>query len=163
MPQYQQQLDRLEQLKERIEEILPYVTLTNEAARREMLISPVILDLIHYTKCEVQIEHSIKVSEQLQGNLDYFIENRHNLLVIEAKREDLDYGFTQLMAELIAIHKWQGESNKNYLIGAVTTGRIWQFGKLNYARKHIQQGLDLYRVPDDLDPLMGILVQYLIA
>lgn len=49
------------------------------------------------------------------------------------------------------------------LIGAVTTGKIWQFGRLNRATKRIEKGLDSYRVTDDLDTLMRILVQVLIA
>lgn len=63
LPQFEGELDRIEQTKERINEILPYVFLSNEMARREMLISPIIFDLIHYTKSEVRIEYSIKVTE----------------------------------------------------------------------------------------------------
>ncbi len=55
--QYQGKLDRINQLKEHIEEILPYASLSSEAVRREILISPVILDLIHYTKSEIVIEY----------------------------------------------------------------------------------------------------------
>jgi hypothetical protein len=45
------------------------------------------------------------------------------------------------------------------LLGGVTTGKIWEFARLNRKSKHIEQGLEDYRVPDDLDPLMRILVQ----
>ena len=47
--------------------------------------------------------YNIKVNEQLQGYLDYFLENVNDLLLLEAKKEDLDYGMTQLIAELIAL------------------------------------------------------------
>lgn len=161
LPQYQGELDRINQLKERIEEILPYASLSTEAARREILISPLILDLVHYTKSEIFIEYLIKVSEQLQGYLDYLFENVNNLLVIEAKKEDLDYGMTQLIAELIALEKWQENQGQTYLIGAVTTGKIWEFAQLNRHKKHIEQGLESYRVPEDIEPLMRILVQAL--
>ena len=161
LPQYPEELDRINQLQERIEEILPYASLSSEAARREILISPVILELVHYTKAEIFIEYSIKVSEQLQGNLDYFLENSHNLLVIEAKKEDLDYGMTQLIAELIALEQWQENQTDNYLIGAITTGKIWEFARLNRQIKQIEQGLESYRVPEDIEPLMRILVQIL--
>jgi hypothetical protein len=161
LAQYSGKLDRINQLKERIEEVLPYASLSSEAARREILISPIILDLVHYTKSEIFIEYSIKVSEQLQGYFDYFLENENNLLVIEAKKEDLDYGMTQLIAELIALEQWQENKDKNHLIGAVTTGKIWEFARLNRHPKHIEQGLESYRVPEDIEPLMGILVQVL--
>lgn len=163
LPQYPGELDRLEDLRSRIEEVLPYVSLASEASRREVLISQVVLDLVHYTKAQLRIEYPLKVTEQLQGYLDYLLRSETELLVIEAKREDLDYGFTQLVAEMIALDQWDRTSEQSTLIGAVTTGKIWQFGRLNRATKHIEQGLDSYRVPDDLDPLMRILVQALIA
>ncbi|MEB3279010.1 MAG: hypothetical protein VKK42_08855 [Lyngbya sp.] len=161
LPQYQGDLDRLNQLKERIEEILPYASLSSEQARREILISPLIVDLVHYTKSEIFIEYSIKVSEQLQGNLDYFLENVNSLLVIEAKKEDLDYGMSQLIAELIALEQWQENKQQTHLVGAVTTGKIWEFALLNREQKQIEQGLESYRVPEDIEPLMRILVRTL--
>jgi hypothetical protein len=86
--------------------------------------------------------------------------NRQNeLIVIEAKH--LDYGFTQLAAEMIALDQWERTPDQATLLGAVTTGKVWEFGLLHRATKHIEQGLDSYRVPDDLDPLMRILVQAL--
>ena len=165
LPQYPGELDRLEQLRSRIEEILPYVSLGSETSRREILISPVVLDLVHYTKAQLRIEYPLKVTEQLQGYLDYLLRTQTEILVIEAKREDLDYGFTQLASEMIALDQWDKTSaqSESTLIGAVTTGKIWQFGRLNRITKHIQQGLDSYRVPEDLDPLMRILVQSLLA
>jgi hypothetical protein len=163
LPQYPGELDRLEERRSRIEEVLPYVSLSSEASRREVLISQVVLDLVHYTKAQLRIEYPLKVTEQLQGYLDYLLRSETELLVIEAKREDLDYGFTQLVAEMIALDQWDRTPEQSTLIGAVTTGKIWQFGRLNRATKHIEQGLDSYRVPDDLEPLMRILVQALVA
>lgn len=163
LPQCTGDLDRLEELKSRIEEVLPYIDLANETTRREMLIARVISDLIHYTKSEVRIEYPVKVTEQLQGYFDYLLKSQKNFLVIEAKQEDLTYGFTQLVAELVALDQWQNSHEQSELLGAVTTGTLWQFGRLDRTAKHIDQGLDSYRVPDDLDPLMRILVQALVA
>lgn len=159
---YPGNLDRIQNLKERIEEILPYASLSSEAARRELLISPLMLDLVHYTKAEIFIEYAIKVTDQLQGSLDYFLERSSHLLVIEAKKEDLDYGMTQLMAELIALEQWQEQKVQDYLVGAVTTGKIWEFARLHRQTKTIEQGLESFRVPEDLEPLMRILVQILL-
>jgi len=163
LPQSAQDLERIQQLKQRIEEVLPYASLSNETARREILVSPIILDLVYYTKSEIYIEYPIKVEEHLQGYFDYFLENQNNLLVIEAKKDDLDYGMTQLFAELIALDKWQKNQQQIEIIGAITTGNIWQFAKLDRLNKNLTQGLEIYRVPDDLEPLMRILVQALIA
>lgn len=158
LPQYSGELDRLEELRSRIQEVLPYVSLVNETARREVLISRVVLELVHYTKAQLRIEYPIKVTEQLQGYLDYLIRTNTELLVIEAKREDLDYGFTQLAAEMIALDRWEKTPAQEILLGVVTTGKIWQFGRLDRVRKHIEQGLEQYRVPEDLDSVMRILV-----
>ena len=163
LPQYQLELEHLEYLKNRITVVLPYVDLVNETSRREVLISQVVLQLVEYTKAQLRIEYSIKVNEQLQGYLDYLLRSQTELLVIEAKREDLDYGFTQLVAEMIALDQWNRIPEQSILIGAVTTGTVWQFGCLHRETKEIEQGLTLYRVPDDLEPLMRILVQALIA
>jgi hypothetical protein len=163
LPQYSGELDRVEELRSRIEEVLPYVSLTTETSRREILISQVILDLVHYTKAQLRIEYPIKVTEQLQGYLDYLLRTQSEILVIEAKREDLTYGFTQLAAEMIALDQWEKTSTESTLLGAVTTGSIWKFGRLNRATKHIEEGLDSYRVPEDIEPLMRILVQSLVA
>jgi hypothetical protein len=162
-PQYQGELDRIDELRNRIDEILPYVSLSTEIARREILISPVIVDLIHYTKARIRIEYPIKVTEQLQGNLDYLIESKNQLLVIEAKREDLDFGFTQLAAQMIALDQRETNNRTDYILGAVTTGKLWEFGLVNCKTKQVYQGLDSYRVPEDVEPLMRILVQILTA
>ncbi len=162
LPHFEGELDRIMQLKERIEEILPYVSLSNETARRELLISPVIIDLIHYTKSEVRIEYQIKVTDQLQGYFDYLIEKEQKLLVIEAKKGDLDYGFTQLVAELIALDKWQENDSQTNIIGAVTTGKIWEFAQLNRSEKQIIQGWESYRIPEDIEDLIRILIQAII-
>jgi hypothetical protein len=50
LPQYAGTLDRLTDLKARIEESLPRLSLTSEMARREFLIAPVLTDLLHYTQ-----------------------------------------------------------------------------------------------------------------
>lgn len=163
LPKYQQELAHLEDLKARIEAVLPYVDLASETSRREVLISQVLLQLVQYTKSQLRIEYPIKINEQLQGYLDYLLRSKTELLVIEAKREDLDYGFTQLLAEMIALDHWDRTPEQSIILGVVTTGTVWKFGRLHRETKQIEEGLDLYVVPDNLEPLMRILVQVLIA
>jgi hypothetical protein len=161
LPQYQGELDRLQERRERIEEVLPYIDLTNEQSRREMLIAPLMTDLIHYTRAQLRIEYVLKVSHQLQGELDYLLRTKTNLLVIEAKHEDLTNGFTQMAVELIALDQWEKSTSveqQPQLVGAVSTGTVWQFGILHRQRKLVTQELTLYRVPTDLEPLMRILL-----
>ncbi|WP_235071078.1 hypothetical protein [Leptolyngbya sp. Heron Island J] len=49
MPHHAGPLDRLSDLKNRIEESLPRLSLPGEMARREFLIAPVLTDVLHYT------------------------------------------------------------------------------------------------------------------
>jgi len=159
LPQYKGELDRIRDTQDRILEILPYVNLANEATRREVLIAPVVTDLVHYTRSQLRIEYQIKVSEHLQGYFDYLLRNQAWIIVIEAKHEDLYNGFTQLATELIALDQWDKAPECDRLFGAVTTGSVWQFGLLHRQTKLIQQDLNLYRVPNDFETVMRILVQ----
>lgn len=160
LPHSNVDLDRLDSLKNRIQESLPYISLTSEAARRELLIAPLLLDVVHYTHAQLRIEYPLTVTEQLKGSLDYYLYSSGKLLVIEAKNADLAKGFTQLAVELIALDQWI-ESEQPILQGAVSTGDIWQFGILHREQKEIQQGLTLFRVPDDLESLVRILIKIL--
>ena len=47
--------------------------------------------------------------------------------------------------------------NRPQIDGAITTGSIWQFGTLEVKEQCIQQGLPLYRVPEELETIAGIL------
>ncbi|OSO97426.1 hypothetical protein B7O87_00160 [Cylindrospermopsis raciborskii CENA303] len=153
-------LDRLYDLKKRIEEVLPRLSLTSEIARREFLIAPVLTDLLHYTEATLNIEYPVVVNNQLKGSLDYLIQNSQVFLVVEAKNEDLEKGFLQLAVELIALDQWM-ESDLDVLNGAVSTGNIWQFAKFNTQDRIITQDINLYRVPADLEEVLRILVKVL--
>ncbi|MBP0029854.1 hypothetical protein [Roseofilum sp. Guam] len=158
LPEYTGELDRLEDLKNRIEESLPRLSLTSEMARREFLIAPVLTDVMHYTEATLNVEYPVAVNNQLKGSLDYLLQNKQTLLVIEAKNEDLERGFLQLAIELIALEQWF-ESEQTILQGAVSTGNIWQFGQFNRQSRTVTQDLDLYRVPADLNHLLRVLVE----
>lgn len=161
LPQYTDELDRIADLKQRIEEILPYVDLENEATRREMLIAPIIADLIHYSRANLRIEYLIKVDNRLQGKLDYLLRSTANLIVIEAKQADINRGFTQLATEMIALDQWM-DSPQPEILGAVTTGNIWQFGILDRQSKLICEGINLYRVTEELEIIIRILLAKLV-
>jgi hypothetical protein len=160
LPRHVGNLDRLIDLKSRIEESLPRVGLTSEMARREFLIAPVLTDVLHYTHATLNVEYPVAVSNQLKGSLDYLLQNQQTFLVIEAKNEDLERGFVQLAIELIALDQWI-ESDQTILPGAISTGNIWQFGQFNRQTREMTQDLDLYRVPADLEDLLRILVRIL--
>lgn len=160
LPRSERQLERLEDLQQRLQESLPFVSLTSEAARREFLIAPVLIELIHYTQIRIKVEYPLVVNDQLKGTLDYYLQSQNELLVIEAKNADLQRGFTQLAVELIAVDQWSPLSSSK-LYGAVSVGNIWQFGILHREPKQIVQDINLYRVPTDVEDLLRILIAIL--
>jgi hypothetical protein len=131
LPRSNRQLERLEELQQRIDESLLLVSLSSETARRETLVAPALLEVARYCQCQVRIEYPLSVNNWLKGNLDYFLKRNTGLLVVEAKNDDLTRGFTQLS---------------------------WRFGRLEKTKQQIFQDVSLYRIPDDLEDLMKILL-----
>ncbi len=149
----------LSAMKRRLEQDLPFVSLTSETARREFLIAPVLIEAVHYTQARIRVEVPIEVDDQLKGTLDYLLRGqRGEILVVEAKQGDLQRGFNQLAVELIALDRWTEEAEPETLWGAVSMGDVWRFGFLEREAKHLTQDLHLYRVPEDLGTLLGSLV-----
>ena len=155
LPNTTRQLDRLSDLQQRIEDSLSLVSLSSETARRETLVAPVLLEVARYCQCQVRIEYPLMVNNWLKGNLDYLLRLESSLLVVEAKNDDLTRGFTQLAVEMIALAQLE---DQDVLYGAVTIGDAWRFGRLDSKQQQITQDIALYRVPDDLDNLMQVLV-----
>jgi hypothetical protein len=157
LPQFTGNLDQLAGLKQRLDGVMPLVDFVNETARREMLIAPIVSEVVSLTRARLNIEFPIQVSMHLQGILDYLLRTKTQLVVIEAKQADLTRGMTQLEAELIALDAWT-DSAQPQLLGAVTTGTIWQFAVLDRSRKLIKQGLNLYRITEDIESVVRILL-----
>ena len=147
---------RLQDLRQQIEETLPYVALNSEAAKREILIAPVLSRVAVTCRRILRIDYSLKINEQLQGTLDYFLQSTHSLVVVEAKRDDLTRGFTQLAVELIALAML--EDAPEILYGAVTMGQVWVFGTLERSARLVTRDLASYTLPDDVEDLVRILV-----
>jgi hypothetical protein len=152
LPKTPRQLDRLPELQQQLEETIPYVTLSSEAAKREILIAPVLTRVAVICRRLLRIEYLLKVNEQLQGNLDYLIQSEQSLIVVEAKRDDLTRGFTQLAVEMIALSML--EDSPEVLYGAVTMGDVWVFGKLERNGYTITRDIGSYALPDDLEDLL---------
>lgn len=155
LPQTTRQLDRLPEFKQKIRTVLPFISLSNETARRETLVSPIMLEVICYCQCQMRIEYPLAVNNWLKGNLDYLLRSQNNLVVIEAKNDDLTRGFTQLAVELIALSHIEEQT---VFYGAVTMGDVWRFGKLERSQQQITQDINLFKVPDDLDTLVRVLL-----
>ena len=100
---------------------------------------------------------TIKVTEYLKGNLDYWIHSTRQFLVVEAKKADMEKGFTQLAIELIAMDQYL-DATSDFLYGAITIGDLWRFGTLDRQQKRILKDIDSFRVPLDLEELFQVLI-----
>ncbi|MGB3614778.1 MAG: hypothetical protein WBA10_13375, partial [Elainellaceae cyanobacterium] len=159
LPSYDLPLDGLEQVQAQIQDGIRYVGITSEQARREFLIAPIVREVCRVTRQRVRVEYPIVVSSWLRGTFDYYFQDE-NLLVIEAKRENLDNGLTQLATELIALDAWT-ESEVPVLYGAVTTGQDWRFCLFYRQEQRLMADFKLYRVPEETEILLRILVEIL--
>ena len=155
LPQGTQTGDRLAAIRQQMEEVLPLISLSSEMARREIMVAPVLMEVVRLCRCQLKIEYPLVVNERLKGNLDYLLRSDSSLAVVEAKREDLSRGFTQLAVELIALAEAE---EQDIVYGAVTIGEVWRFGKLDKPNRQISQDLTLYKVPDELEHVLNILV-----
>lgn len=152
------------EIKNRLEQFLTVVSLSNETARRETLVAPVLLEFAIHYHLRLRIEYSLNVSNWLKGNLDYLLrsqqlksateKSQQHFLIVEAKNGDLTRGFIQLAAEMIALVQDQALED---LYGAVTIGEVWRFGYLHTQTQHITQDLTLYTIPDHLSELLKVL------
>ena len=102
-------------------------------------------------KLNFALEYPLKVSEQLQGTLHYLLRKNDQVVVIEAQKENFVNGMQQLAVEMIAVDRWL-DPEQEFLLGALTTGNLWQFAQLNRHHKTIVPGLEPFRVPEDIDP-----------
>lgn len=145
-------------LKDTYYKILPQITLTSEIAKREFLIAPILLELVKETDSKIHIEYPLDIDDTLSGSLDYLIRARQELLVIEAKKGDIEKGFNQLAAELIALDKYEDETDYQLLYGAITIGEMWRFATLNRHEKHLIKDIHSYRIPEDMEQVFRVLL-----
>ncbi len=136
---------------------LPHVSLTSETAKREVLIAPILLELLDHLDLKIDIEYPVYVNERLKGNVDYLVRSQQEFVVVEAKKADMERGFTQLAVELIAMDQ-RDDVIQDLLYGAITVGDLWRFGVLQRRQKAIYKDIDSFRVPLDLEDLFKILL-----
>jgi hypothetical protein len=109
----------------------------NETTICERIISP-ILNIVAKNHDQLNVwshvPYNIDEQKGLVGEPDYLIAPRTkyggmaqpSLCVIEAKRDNFDEGWTQALAEMVA----SSLSGAGICYGVVTTGKNWEFGRL---------------------------------
>ncbi|MFN6515530.1 MAG: hypothetical protein RMY29_013690 [Nostoc sp. CreGUA01] len=157
LPTYPMNIGYLDFLNRYLKRNISIFDSVAEIAIREMLISPILVEVCEQTQSILYIEYSVNVNEQLKGTFDYYLVSQNSLLVLEAKQSDLKRGFNQLAVELLALDQWIDSPNP-ILYGSVTNGYDWKFGLLQRQEKRIIEDTKLYRVPEGLEELLRVLV-----
>ena len=151
-------IESIKLLKENYYKVLPKINLNSEAAKREFLIAPILFEIAKETDSKINLEYPINVDDKLSGYLDYLIQSKQKIIVIEAKKGDIDKGFNQLAAELIALDKYEEEEGGECLYGAITIGEMWKFTILDRKSKHITKDIHNYTIPDNVEQVFAILM-----
>jgi len=145
-------------LQETFYTVFPKITLNSEMAKREFLVAPLLLEMARTTNMAINVEYSLDIDDKLSGFLDYFLIANQDLIIIEAKKKDIDNGFNQLAVELIALDKYEENEEIEILYGAVTLGDLWKFGILDRKNKHIVKNIHSHTIPEDTGEVFSILM-----
>ena len=148
----------IKELQETFYAILPKITLNSEMAKRDFMIAPLLWGILRQVDAKLNVEYPIEINNRLGGFLDYLIRSKGEIVVIEAKKGDLDKGFNQLSAELIALDQFEKEETPALIYGIVSIGELWRFGVLERKKKHIIKDLHTYRIPEDIEMLFLIIL-----
>lgn len=116
----------------------------SEKAKSELLISPVLLEVRKLVHNSIELfsgeEFSVDRERGLNGFCDFLLSKSTTpyiiqapvIMLVEAKRGELDLGLGQCIAEMVAAQLFNINKNQEIPIiyGSVTSGRNWQFLKL---------------------------------
>lgn len=160
-----------------LDKYLPLALAVNtEKARSELLICPILLEVKEIVAQTLNqplslfsgSDFTVEPTVGLNGVCDFLISRSPEqlfieapaLVVVEAKREDLNAGLGQCIAEMIAVQRFnaQNENVVPMIYGAVTTGDRWKFLQLD--QQSVVIALKEYPIPP-VDHILGILVNFL--
>ncbi|MDY6803341.1 MAG: hypothetical protein SXA11_05980 [Cyanobacteriota bacterium] len=156
-------------LKLTLKEYVPLANAINtEKARSELIIAPVLLEVRRILNFQIGffsgVEFNVDSATGLTGFCDYILTASRELYeirtpvvtMVEAKNENIKGGLGQCIAEMLAarLFNQQQEDEVEAIYGAVTTGNIWKFLKLE--KQTIFIDLNDYYLAE-IDKILGIL------
>jgi hypothetical protein len=120
----------------------------SEKAKSELLVAPVLAQARKLTDRQVQLfsgeEFNVDQERGLNGFCDFLFTKSVNrfsieapvLMLVEAKRGEIESGWGQCVAEMVAaqLYNRNQERSIQVIYGCVTSGRLWQFFKLEENR-----------------------------
>ena len=126
----------------------------------------------------VELREQLNLSISLFSGIDFNIDNESGLVgvcdflislspvqfvleapvivLVEAKKDDLEIGLGQCVAEMVAAQYFNTEKGNDIprIYGAITSGREWRFLKLEGRKLHID--MTVYQIAQ-CDKILGIL------
>lgn len=128
-------------VRERIEVVRQLGYLRSESAIAEGVIFPVLLEVwMHYTDDLKLWSRPTFGTDDLRGNPDYVVTRvalrgeigfrAPYVVILEAKRDNFEEGWGQCLSAMVAAVRLNSRSDLP-VWGIVTTGVVWQFGKLD--------------------------------
>ncbi|HLC16496.1 MAG TPA: hypothetical protein VJL89_09760 [Thermodesulfovibrionia bacterium] len=157
-------------LAETLKENIPLaLAIHTEKARSEMIVAPVLIELRKMSEHRISlfsgVEFNIDKEKGLNGTCDYIISLSKEqfyvtspvISIVEAKNDNIKSGLAQCIAEMIAakIFNERERNNIQTIYGAVTTGSIWRFLKLD---KKVYIDTEEYHIKQ-AEKIIGILLQ----
>lgn len=144
----------------------------SEKARSEYLIAPILSEVYRKSKDRAMlfsgIVFNVNSAQGLEGYCDFLLtlapmalEIRAPVVsVVEAKKEDINGGIPQCLAELVAAQMFNAAEERpiDTLYGVVTTGTDWKFLRLQGTNATIDS--DLYYL-DNVEKIVGIVLSML--
>jgi hypothetical protein len=116
----------------------------SEKAKSELLVSPILVQARRLVDRQVQLfsgeEFNVDQEKGLNGFCDFLFSKSENqftidvpvLMLVEAKRGEIESGLGQCVAEMVAAQSYNQLKNRSIpvIYGCVTSGTLWQFLKL---------------------------------
>ncbi|MBL1199991.1 MAG: hypothetical protein RMY62_015305 [Nostoc sp. ZfuVER08] len=132
-------------LAEILQENIPLGLASNTGkSRSEMIIAPILIAIRKCLNNQISlfsgIDFTVDAPQGLNGNCDFIISRSPELLIfnapvvtiVEAKKENINAGLGQCVAEMLAAKLFNEREGNNIktIYGTVTTGTNWKFLKL---------------------------------
>jgi hypothetical protein len=156
-------------LRSTLDDAVPLaLALQTEKARSEMIIAPILLEVRRLCHPRISlfsgVEFNVDQPRGLSGFCDYLLARSPEqlfvrapvLAIVEAKNDNVRAGYAQCTAEMIAAQIFnQRTEQQGPVYGAVTTGNVWRFLRLEGTQLTIDK--DEYYI-DRVDVLLGLIL-----
>ncbi len=153
--------------------IVSDLPLHTEKSRSELLVTPVLLEMKRKSKNFIYFSGEnldIDIDRDLNGECDFILTKDVDstfisspiFAIVEAKKSDIDLGLAQCIAQMIGayIFNEQEDNSIKTIFGAVTTGEIWQFMKLEYLNENYIVTIEKRKYYiDSVESILGVLQQ----